>query len=85
MLILLRNCIKDVESETPARIVKASHVEFFSDRIEFYNDVVEHSYITILKNGDFAYGETYDFCIIYNDEDAYILEDSFPNAYRDTV
>jgi len=93
MIVFLRNWMKEGKptkgdpqgrhSGTQCCAIRVSHVEFFTGaeaRVEIihpYNGDMTH----IEVEGDrFKWGEVYDYCILYEDEQDYIIKNDFPKC-----
>jgi hypothetical protein len=86
MIVLLRNEISHDTQSVECCAIRTNHVEFFGNRIEIIypsdGDVTQIDVIN--RDGDlyFRWGETYDFCVLYDDDseaDVFLNED-FPKC-----
>ena len=84
MIIFLRDEMQDDHADTECCAIKTCHAEVFPNRIEIiYPHDGDITYIDVLpESGDinFRWGEVYDFCIMYDDSDEYMLREEFPNC-----
>ena len=81
MIVFLRNEMQAAEKDTVCCAIKTRHVEVFHggegyERIELcYPEDV--TYINI-EHSCYRWGELYEFFIMYDDADEYIIRDAFP-------
>ena len=79
MIIFLRNEYSPrPRTDTVCMALRASFVEFFTNRIEFVPAGDDHDVTQIDVVGDcYRFGDTYEYCEVYDDE----REDSLKEAY----
>jgi hypothetical protein len=87
MIVLLRNEMEDNHADTECCAIKTPHVEFMGGHIEIvYPRNGDITHIDVLRNNagggcpDFRWGDTYDFCILYDDDCEYLIREEFPKC-----
>ena len=82
MIILLRNEMFNNKAKRKACAIRTHHVEFFPDMVEIiYPYGGDITYIPITKKKqDFVWGGKYAFCILYDDQDEYLIRSEYPKC-----
>jgi len=84
VIIFLRDEMRNNHEDTPCCGIKTCHAEVFENRIEMiYPHDGDVTYINIQpESGDvsFRWGEIYDFCTMYDNEDEDMLREEFPKC-----
>jgi hypothetical protein len=79
MIILLYGLSGSKERKA-ARAIKTTHVEFFHNRVEFLQDESTTHIDIVGPNHDFVWGEQYDYCLVYDNDDEYVIRDAYPKC-----
>jgi len=85
MIIFLRHEIhNDRTLDTECCAIKTCHAEFFANRVEIiYPHDGDITYINVLPEGgdvNFRWGEVYEYCTMYDNDDEYIVREEFPRC-----
>ena len=69
VFIHLRNELLDDGKAKDHKVIEATHVEMFHDRIEFYSEELGHREISLSVDGEYDWtidDKTYMFCSVYS-------------------